>query len=199
MRNTPQLRAWSLLQIASAEYAGLGPVSRERFHMLFFITNALANYYGIESYVHLVYKWQRGPFYPDAQWEIGRLIAQGLINLDDFKLVSDAENNWNVEQVSITKSGADVVRKLRAFDEWLNIERLQVEVAQAFAEVELPEHVIQKSDVYKRPGSPMIDFSGRNESVIYLSEITDFVKHSAVPSKLDVLRIYSKLLGLRAA
>lgn len=76
---TPErLRGWVILTLEGAEVAGISPVPHRRFHQLLFYAAVLTPIYKVEQPLPLIIKSAEGPYYPEAQHELERLIVAGF-------------------------------------------------------------------------------------------------------------------------
>jgi hypothetical protein len=106
-------RTWVLLTIDACDRAGLTPISKLRFHRLVFLSNCLADLFTANPPSKRIMKYRRGPFYPDVQWEIDRLITMGLIKLDNMTLEPDEHGPWMEADYGITHSGVELLSKIK--------------------------------------------------------------------------------------
>ena len=127
-------RMWILLLLDASERSGVAPLSVERLHRLVYLANTLAPVYELlvpDGYIRQ--KYRRGPFFPAVHYDIGRLVAQGLVRAIDFEAVKDDLGYWMSANYSLPKAGMTVV------DEALSVETVRPkalylrEVALAFA------------------------------------------------------------------
>lgn len=86
-------RAWVLGLVVMANWSGLRPLSKSHAHALVFLANSLAPIYEDTGLEARVIKHEHGPFYPDAQWDLDRLVGQGLLNVSGVTL-SDTGGRW---------------------------------------------------------------------------------------------------------
>jgi len=105
-------RAWILMLLEGAERNGISPVPMEQLHRYIYLANVLSpvcNLIMPESYT---LKHMRGPYFPRAQWDIGRLILQDFIESKSFKPFSDDDGYWLAADFRITKRGVLFVKRL---------------------------------------------------------------------------------------
>jgi hypothetical protein len=82
-------------------------------------------------------KYKRGPFYPDIQWHIDRLITLGSIDLFNLVLQPDSFGPWLTADYAISSRGIDIARKFKATPLGLSTANYIDELVFAFATVDL--------------------------------------------------------------
>jgi hypothetical protein len=100
---------WLLLLFDGCERAGLSPLSVERLHRLVYLANALAPVYEILLPDGYILKYRRGPFFPAVHWDIGRLVAQGLILARNAKAIKDNIGYWVSADYTLSAKGMTIV------------------------------------------------------------------------------------------
>ncbi|WP_345861179.1 hypothetical protein [Shewanella algae] len=116
-------RAWLLMLLEGAERNGISPVSMEQLHRYIYLANVLSPVCMLVMPESYTLKHMRGPYFPKAQWDIGRLILQGFVESKNFKPFSDDDGFWLAADFRITKSGIIFIKKIskfRYFQEQIN-------------------------------------------------------------------------------
>jgi hypothetical protein len=156
--------AWILLLLNAAERAGLTPIETPRLHRLAYFANCLAPVYDLPAADGKIMKFVRGPFYPDLQWDIDRLVAMGLVELRTFEPFRDAQGWWFSASYVMPPAGIAIISTIRESPRLARIYEFQLELAAAFAD--LPEDVQNTSGerdaTYADPKVPegaLIDFA----------------------------------------
>lgn len=132
-------RMWLLLLFDASERAGIAPLSVARLHRLVYLANALAPVYELLVPDGYILKYRRGPFFPDVHWDVGRLVAQGLVTAEGSRAIKDDLGYWITAHYSLTKQG------MLAVDSAFKIETVTPkavylrEIALAFAALESKE------------------------------------------------------------
>ena len=72
----------------ACDRSGLLPISKTRFHRLLFLSNCLAELFDAQPPAKRVLKNEHGPYYPDAQWAVDRLIAMGMLLIKRVELTT---------------------------------------------------------------------------------------------------------------
>ncbi len=80
-----------LMLLDAADYAVISPVSVARFHTLAFLADVLSPIYHFVPIKGRILKRRAGPYFPDLQWEVDRLIGLGLVVLFDLRPVLKAK------------------------------------------------------------------------------------------------------------
>jgi hypothetical protein len=106
-------RSWVLLAMDACDRGGLAPVPKDRFHRLIFLSNCLAQIFGADPPATRIIKYKRGPFYPDIQWQIDRLVTMQFLNLHGLLLAPDRHGPWLEAEYRISKRGIEIVEMLR--------------------------------------------------------------------------------------
>lgn len=132
-------RMWILLLLDASERSGIAPLSVERLHRLVYLANALAPVYELLVPDGYILKYRRGPFFPAVHYDIGRLVAQGLVRATDSRPIKDDLGYWISANYSLPKAG------MRVVDEVFSIETVRPkalylrEVALAFAGLDVSD------------------------------------------------------------
>src|SRR5712671_607892 len=98
-------RMWLLFLLDASERAGIAPLSVERLHRLVYLANALAPVYELLVPDGYILKYRRGPFFPLVHWDIGRLVAQGLVTATGSRPTKDKLGYWMAANYSLSKVG----------------------------------------------------------------------------------------------
>lgn len=103
-------RYWILLVLRAAKFAGAGTVSSDFFHRLIYYVNALLPSVGLPAETAKVLKASYGPFFPDYQWDLDRLVGNSLVEVADLTWISDDQRFFG--KYRITKTGLELVERL---------------------------------------------------------------------------------------
>lgn len=129
-------RAWVLGLVVMANWSGLRPLSKSHAHSLIFLANSLAPIYedtGLES---RVIKHEHGPFYPDAQWDLDRLVGQGLLNVSGITLSETGGRWWMDGAYEASASGRAAFKEFRTLPLLERSYRFLLELTNAFASLQ---------------------------------------------------------------
>ncbi|MGT2440421.1 hypothetical protein ACU4GH_36875 [Bradyrhizobium betae] len=83
-----------------------------------------------------ILKYRRGPFFPAVHWDVGRLVAQGLVTASNARALKDDLGYWISANYNLSPTGMKIV------DQTLEVETVEAkslylrEIALAFATLE---------------------------------------------------------------
>jgi hypothetical protein len=132
-------RMWLLLLFDAAERAGVSPLSVSRLHRLVYLANALAPVYDLLVPDGYILKYRRGPFFPEVHWDVGRLVAQGLLFAEGSRAIKDELGYWIVANYTLSQEGMTVVDKASSIETVEPKATFLREIALAFASIETTE------------------------------------------------------------
>jgi hypothetical protein len=149
-------RAWVLGLVVLANQAGLRPISKKQLHSLVFLANGLATIYSDEGVENRVVKHVHGPFYPDAQWDLDRMVGQGLLQISDIRFSDDDGHWWMDANFKASALGRKVYAQCRAEPMLARSYRFLVELVNAFASLTRDaQNTAPLFDaIYAAPGHP---------------------------------------------
>jgi hypothetical protein len=81
----------------AAEAAGLVPLNILRLHGFAYLSNVLAPVWDMPVLDGKVLKRRGGPFYPDLQKDLDRLVGQGVVVISGVSHVQDKARRWRLE------------------------------------------------------------------------------------------------------
>ena len=81
-----QVRLLVLLDAVCA--AGLSPIPVMRLHIIAYMSDVLSPVWNLTPYEGEVYKRSQGPFYPELQHDLDRLVGRGMVNVERITHVS---------------------------------------------------------------------------------------------------------------
>ena len=85
-----------LLLLDACEAANIAPVPVMQFHALAFLANVLGPVWSVESYDGKILKRKGGPFYPELQRELDRLVGLGIVSIQDVRHEKE-DGRWRLE------------------------------------------------------------------------------------------------------
>jgi hypothetical protein len=80
-----QRRVRLVMLLDTADYAMISPVSTGRLHAFAYLADVLSPVYHLLPMSGRIYKRAIGPYFPELQWELDRLIGMALVNVSDLK------------------------------------------------------------------------------------------------------------------
>ena len=81
----------------AAEAAGLVPIKILWLHAFAYLSNVLAPVWDLPILDHTVLKRLGGPFYPELQHDLDRLVGIGVAEMSGVEHVQDLSNRWRLE------------------------------------------------------------------------------------------------------
>jgi hypothetical protein len=113
-------RTWLLMLLEGAERNGITPVHMNQLHRYIYLGNVLSPVCDLTMPESYTLKHMRGPYFPRAQWDSGRLIASGFIEALNFKPFSDENGYWLSADYRITRDGLSMVEQLSSHSAFSN-------------------------------------------------------------------------------
>jgi hypothetical protein len=198
-------RAWLLGLVRVANWAGLRPVSNRHVHALVFLANSLAPIYQDEGVETRVVKQAQGPFYPDAQWDLDRMVGQRLLTISNDR-PSYTEDGWMLNtRYEVTTLGIELVKKFRQAPILDKSYNFLVELAAAFASLTGDERDTAPLEdaIYSIPNRPngtalVFENATDNYSVLTASAFDELVGAELTLSPRDRVHLYLRYLARSA-
>jgi hypothetical protein len=195
-------RCWVLLLLEAAQRAGLTPVPGWQVHRMAFLADCLAPLYGIPPLSGKILKYQRGPFYPDLQWEMDRLAVQRLGRIGNIHHRTFKDGAWLFADYSLTRGGMEAAAEAGILSPRMHEVRLFIlEVAGAYEELHAParKRAALEDATYSNPDildQEVIDFSSlrSNFSVRATEAFQNYVPGAIPLNRRDRLYLYFRYL-----
>ena len=83
-----------VMLLDAADYAVIAPVETSRLHALAFLADVLSPIYDLGSFSGRVLKRRIGPYYPELQWELDRLVGMGLVDVSELTPVVEVSRAY---------------------------------------------------------------------------------------------------------
>ncbi|MGJ4965229.1 hypothetical protein [Bradyrhizobium sp. HKCCYLRH3061] len=195
-----------ILLLDACEAADLTPIPVARFHALAFLANVLAPVWAENSFDGKILKRQAGPFYPEIQRELDRLVGLGLVAVHNVGHVKD-RNRWRLDgSFSLEDQRAkDIIEFAEAFEAERATKEFFRRLAFASTRLKQPIEQLVFEDVTwadKRTGTgDVIDFSEWQTANYSASAAQYFDRLSPRGLRLsrgDRLQLYMHLLERRS-
>ena len=198
-------RAWLLGLVRVANWAGLRPVSNRHIHALVFLANSLAPIYQDEGVETRVVKQAQGPFYPDAQWDLDRMVGQRLLEISNDRQ-SRTRDGWMLNtHYEVTKEGIALVNEFRKAPILDKSYTFLLELAAAFASLTRDERdkAPLEDAIYSIPNRPngtalVFESAADNYSALTASAFDELVGAELTLSPRDRVRLYLRYLARSA-
>ncbi|HEV2806314.1 MAG TPA: hypothetical protein VGW57_15430 [Chthoniobacterales bacterium] len=198
-------RAWLLLLFSALGEAGLLPVPKMRLHRVLYLSNCLAPVFESKAPVDRVVKYFRGPFYPDAQWDIDRLMAGNLLILTEIQYgLVDERGSWIDARYDLAADGKRVTHDLLSLPSLRRIYGFLVELANAFSSLadDRLDNTALKDVNYTAPAKArgaLISFD--SPQVNYSVQTAELFRHLApvtpIANRREQLFLYVRYLDRR--
>lgn len=149
-------RAWLLGLISLANRVGLRPLAKRDVHALVFLANSLSAIYEDQGVESRVIKHTHGPFYPDAQWDLDRMVGQGLLKISDVSFTDDDGHWWMDANYETSPAGESVHRGCLIEPMLGRSYRFLLELVNAFASLarDARDTAPLVDAIYSAPGHP---------------------------------------------
>lgn len=131
-RSDLRSRAWVLLAMDAAARHGLTPLSKLRFHRFAYLSNALSPVYTVHAADEQIVKFARGQFYPNLQWHLDRLMAEGLLRIGAIRHYRDEDGPWMDAEYRLAREALPVIARILELDEMRNLWDYLQELAKAY-------------------------------------------------------------------
>ena len=92
-----------LMLLDAADYAVISPVPIPRFHALAFLSDVLSPIYHFVPLSGRILKRRAGPYFPDLQWEIDRLIGLNLVAPHELMPIIDTKGAYVSAALSLER------------------------------------------------------------------------------------------------
>lgn len=199
--------AWTLLLARACEKSGLNPFTLHTYHRLIYFANCLAEVYEFQPPSELVMKQEWGPYYPNAQMDLDRLVIMGLVDIEKLRWKRTKDRTWKSAEFSITSAGFSLSVQFSKDAKWFaEAESFLLDVCAAYASIreESADDAARNDLTYSQPGVSLggvIVFSDRrrNPSALGANSFAHTAPALAVPNRQHQLRLYMKFLEGKAA
>jgi hypothetical protein len=78
----------------AAEYACISPIRTDRFHGLAYLADVLSPVFDLAPTRGRILKRRKGPYYPDLQEDLDRLVGLGLVNVSDLSVQAEGDRTF---------------------------------------------------------------------------------------------------------
>lgn len=195
-----------LLLLDACEAADLAPVPLARLHALAYLANVLAPIWSLASTDGKVLKRDAGPFYPELQQQLDRLVGLGLVEVHDVDYIL-VENQWQL-RASFALASERPVRVLETalkFAAERQTSNFFRRLAFAIARLGVPvDRVVQHDATWsdrRTAIGDVVDFAEwktANYSARAAALFADYLPAGVSATRGDMLQLYVRLLERRA-
>ena len=195
--NDPLTRGWFLLLLDACARMGVQPVSKRGFHHLIFMANALAPLLGANAVDQRIVRFEKGPYYPDAQYHLDRMLGVGLVRADKVHYEQFSDGRWLEADYYVTKRGIIVTQELLELSSASELWAFLLEVVRAYADIpdEIVDRVTPRDLTYGDPlrsERTLIDFfrAADNKSLQAAESFRDLFKLPGLCNGADQIALY---------
>lgn len=86
-----------LMLLEGSERAGIAPIRLHRLHMYAYLSNVLAPVWNARVFEGRILKRRGGPFYPELQRDLDRLVGLGLVQINNLGHIIDKDDQWKLD------------------------------------------------------------------------------------------------------
>lgn len=195
-----------VMLLDAAEAAGLAPMRILRLHAFAYLSNVLAPVWDLPVLEGAVLKRQGGPFYPDLQRDLDRLVGIGIADILGIGHVQDESRRWRLEGAyRLNRRFADpILGTLQEFEEESRLGTFVLELGyalSALSDEDLDKAVTEDATYSDRmiSNDNVIDFesrSGKNYSASAAREFSRVIPGGNATSG-EKLHLYVRHLHRR--
>jgi hypothetical protein len=126
-----------LMLLDADDYAMIAPISIARFHAFAFLADVLSPIYHFVPLSGRILKRRAGPYFPDLQWEIDRLVGLGLVTIYGLVPVVETKEAYIEAALSLDRSRSEALLELvHAEPEFRSLRDFFRELAGALSNIE---------------------------------------------------------------
>jgi hypothetical protein len=197
-----RLRGWLLFILRETARLGIPALDQETLHLLLFYAAVLTPVHGLDNPVPKILKYRDRPFYPEAQDELTRLIANGFVV--GMTRASIGDDGWETDRYEITEYGVRVTTVLLASRWGGQTSSFVRDLVSSFAELDpsVANGIIDQDAVYRedrlRRGQ-IADLRTSNYATQAARMVADYEVDGVRPDPRDSLALYFNFLQARRA
>jgi hypothetical protein len=200
-----QVRLLHLLE--AADVAGLTPLDVGALHGIAYFANVLSPVWHLPSLDGKVLKTAGGPFYPNLQRDLDRLVGRGLVIISSVGHRQDDEGRWKLMGTFELhwEFARPVLDALAGFDDERHVRAFIQELAMAISVFSTDSIGLASEadptfgDPLNKPGN-VVDFGEwqrRNHAVNAARMFRMFAPHGVNPTDAELLHLYLRHLESR--
>lgn len=199
-----------VMLLDAAEAAGLAPIRILRLHTFAYLSNVLAPVWDMPILNGAVLKRSGGPFYPDLQHDLDRLVGTGVASISGMSHVQDEAKRWRLEgSYRLRRSLAEpILKALESFPDERRLNTFIGELGYALSSLSDDEldQAVSEDATYSDPmtaNDNVIDFSEwreRNYSANAAERFDSFIQGGVTPGEkihLYVRHLHRRIHGGR--
>ena len=208
-RDVAASRQWAriLVLLDAAGHAGVVPMPILQFHAFAYLANLLAPVWSMSPLDGKVLKRQGGPFYPNLQQDLDRLVGLGLVVISDVSHICDTFGAWRLDgkyqlQRELSKGALRFLQRQPEDRAFVEFSRELAYALSSLEEGEL-ERALMEDATYANPDSStenVIDFGEwqrKNPSLEAIKYFDHFLPSSTATTPGEKLHLYVRHLRRR--
>jgi hypothetical protein len=126
-----------LMLLDAADYAIITPLSIPRFHALAYLADILSPIYNFVPLSGKIEKRRIGPYFPDLQWEVDRLIGLGLVVPSNLTPMVDAKRAYIEGKLALERGRAlPILNLVYQEHEFVSVRDFFRQLATALSDIE---------------------------------------------------------------
>lgn len=193
--------------LEASREAGIEPLPTLRLHLIAYLTNVLSPVWDMPSADGSVLKRRGGPFYPDLQADLDRLVGMGIVHVHDLRHQRIDDDRYRLEgsyrlNSDMAKPILEQLRSMKSEAEAARFVRELVLALSALSDEEI-DRAITEDATYANPKvgpDNVIDFGewlSANYSAAAAEKVGSFVKAGAVVGASEKVHLYVRHLRRR--
>jgi hypothetical protein len=120
----------------AADYAVITPISTSRLHAFAYLADVLSPVYHLAPIAGSILKRRAGPYFPELQWELDRLVGMGLVDVFDLTPVVEQARAYIDAAFALMRDRCEVLLSLVGKEQqFAKLKEFFEELAGALAEV----------------------------------------------------------------
>lgn len=101
-----------IMLLDAADYAMISPITTSRFHAFAYLADVLSPIYDLSALSGVILKRRVGPYFPELQWELDRLIGLGLVEVTELRPVVEIANAYLDASYSLRRQVAEPILQI---------------------------------------------------------------------------------------
>lgn len=105
-----------LMLLDAADYAVIAPIETSRLHAFAFLADVLSPIYDLSALSGRILKRRVGPYFPQLQWELDRLVGLGLVEISELKPVVEVSHAYLDASFNLQRRYAEPILEIALED-----------------------------------------------------------------------------------
>lgn len=159
-----QRRIRLIMLLDAADYVIITPISTARFHALTFLADVLSSVYDLAPTTGSILKRRTGPYFPELQWELDRLVGMGLVEVFELSPIVDQSRAYIDAAFALERSRcAGILSAIERETQLTKVKDFFQELASALSDIpdmELDATTLADATWESGPTGGLIDYAG---------------------------------------